>query len=229
MLGDTALAAAVDQRVLATGLRAAALRHGGVYLGTAAQILALGSAGPGWPASAVEMEARGLPELAERPGFAGVTVTREGRRGPWQIRADAFVQAVPTALPPSAPSTMPAVPIKAAAAPIVPPAPATDLRQALAPTPDGARAREPERLRVPASSSRAAAATEAAWAAANQALSEVDTSRTGPLPSPLRTASVQAAWTAWLNASTADADAKALEAARREIRDFNLSPPPRAA
>jgi hypothetical protein len=87
MIEDAAFAELFDQRVLAVGLREIALRAGGSFEGSSHDIQAMGLPGPGWPASAGEMRMRGLPELAQKPGFAGVTVTRLGRNDLWQIVA----------------------------------------------------------------------------------------------------------------------------------------------
>jgi hypothetical protein len=84
---DNRLATVFDQRVLAVGLRDIALRAGGTFEGSSRDIRAMQLPGPGWPASAAEMQMRGLPELAQKPGFAGVTVTRLGRNDLWRIVA----------------------------------------------------------------------------------------------------------------------------------------------
>lgn len=87
MVDDAEFAKNFDQRVLAVGLRAGALRAGGTFEGSSHDILGMEPPGPGWPASAGEMRTRGLPELVQKPGFAGVTVTRLGRGDLWRLVA----------------------------------------------------------------------------------------------------------------------------------------------
>jgi hypothetical protein len=87
MVEDAAFAEIFDQRVLAVGLRAIALRAGGTFEGSSHDIQAMEPPGPGWPASAGEMRTRGLPELAQKPGFAGVAVTRLSRGDLWRLEA----------------------------------------------------------------------------------------------------------------------------------------------
>jgi hypothetical protein len=87
MVNDAAFAQVFDQRVLAVGLRDIALRAGGTFEGSSRDIQGMQLPGPGWPTSAAEMQMRGLPELAQKPGFAGVTVTRLGRGDLWRLVA----------------------------------------------------------------------------------------------------------------------------------------------
>jgi hypothetical protein len=87
MVEDAAIAKVFDQRVLAVGLHDIALRAGGTFEGSSRDIQGMQLPGPGWPASAAEMQMRGLPELAQKPGFAGVTVTRLGRGDLWRLVA----------------------------------------------------------------------------------------------------------------------------------------------
>lgn len=213
------MTALIDQRVLAVGLGAVARSRGGFLCGTAAQLLALCPAQANWAGSALEMEARGLPELAARPGLAGVTVTRAAggewdpkmmrRMAIWEIRAEVLPAVAAQAPPPSTIATAP--------------------REAARLSAPAAGAQPVELLRAVPSSARRDAANAAAWAAVELAANEL-VERGGPaIPMARKIETVQAVFVSWLNADPSRADENALSAARQALSAGNPSPPPRAA
>jgi hypothetical protein len=79
---------AIDRASVAGCLRMHVEQHGGILVGSAAELLRLVSPVPGWPTSIAEMEGRALPDLASVPGFLGLVVRSLGPGLGWEVRLD---------------------------------------------------------------------------------------------------------------------------------------------
>jgi hypothetical protein len=235
------VATAEDQRCLAGVLFAAARNRGGTIVVNAAEALRLSSPRPGFPASAMEMRMRGLPELAKKPGFGGITVSMVGP-DLWEIRAAAPPPApvirslppVPLALvaaPPAVlPKPQPGSANIAAQAPRRAEGPAVSSPRPVAPPrPPASAPPRVELLKAVPTEARRLAANAASWAAIDQAISEA-VEAGGIKPSaPQRQEILRSVYVAWLNADPRDAGEKALSAARKGVSACQSNPPPRAA
>jgi hypothetical protein len=234
-------ATAEDQRCLAGVLFSAARKGGGRIVVNAAEAQGLSPPRPGFPASAMEMRMRALPELAKKPGFGGITVAMVGR-DLWEITA-----AAPTPAP-AIPSLPPMAMVPVAAVPAPPPRPqppsvgvaARAPRRAEVPAVPGPRPVAPPRppasaappvelLKAVPTEARRQAANAASWAAIDQAISEaVEAGGIKPSASQ-RMEIVRSVYVAWLIADPRDADEKALSAARKGVSAWQSNPPPHAA